>query len=81
MPASRPIKFDVSTLYNRAATEAVRFALAQSHGEAFSDEFIADHVDAIQRAVRGRLSGRMDCVVRVELQALRRINQSPPSHD
>jgi hypothetical protein len=81
VPATRPIEFDVFTLYDRAATAVVRIALAQSHGEAFADEFVADHRYAIQRAVRGRLSGRMDCVVRVELQALRCINQSLPSHD
>lgn len=81
MPASRPIEFDVFTLYNRAATATVRTTLAQSHGEAFADEFLAEHGNAIQRAAMARLNGRMERTVRFELQALRRISRSPPSHD
>jgi hypothetical protein len=68
-------------VYRRAAVGAVRASLAQSHGRVFAEEFVAQHMDAIHRAIMGRLNGRMESATRIELQALRRISQAGPRRE
>lgn len=81
MNKTRPIEFDVATVYGRAAVAAIHASLAKSHGSAFAEAFVVDHIGAIQRAARGRLNGRMDAETRIELHALRRLGQGSLAHD
>jgi hypothetical protein len=71
---------DATNLSSLAAVAALRASLAESHGSAFADAFVADHIDAIRRAAKRRLNGRMDTKVRMKLHELRCISQDPPSH-
>jgi hypothetical protein len=75
MNKTSQIEFDVATMYGRAAVAAIHASLAKSHGSAFAEAFVADHLGAIQRASRARLNGRMDAEMRMELHALRRLGQ------
>jgi hypothetical protein len=81
MKKTRQIEFEIATVFGRAAVAAIRASLAGSHGSAFADAFVADHIGAIQRASRARLNGRVDAEMRMELHALRRLGQGSLTHD
>ncbi|WP_377705258.1 hypothetical protein [Pseudoduganella sp. UC29_71] len=73
MTSVRTIDFDLSIVFVRAAYAAVRGALAETHGNAFAQAFLNEHMDAIQRAAWRRLNGCRDQEVLQALAVLRRI--------
>lgn len=61
---------DLAVRFTQAAGDAVHRVLAELHGNEFAVCFIAEHADAIQRAISKRLYGRPEALVLMATQLL-----------
>ena len=64
------IKLDPAGQFALASRNAIHRGLAKVHGNEFALCFIAEHTDAIQRAISNRLRGRTEAQVLAAALAL-----------
>jgi hypothetical protein len=67
MSSNKPIQLAFDSAYLIHARSAVQDALTRTHGQDYARSFVQEYGDAIERAIRTRLHGRLGAIVELEL--------------